>query len=57
MAGYGAPRSGDRMQRIQIGIIGTGWIGVSRSIGHKIGERIRLSPAVMEAAHDIDFIL
>src|SRR5437879_8953229 len=30
---------------------------VSRSIGNKIGERIRLSPAVMEATHDIDFIL
>ena len=30
---------------------------VSRSIGHKIGGRIRLSPAVMEATHDIDFIL
>ena len=30
---------------------------VSRSIGAKIGGRIRLSPAVMEATHDIDFIL
>jgi len=30
---------------------------VSRSIGNKIGERIRLSPAVMEATHDLDFIL
>lgn len=30
---------------------------VSRSIGHKIGGRVRLSPAVMEATHDIDFIL
>jgi scyllo-inositol 2-dehydrogenase (NAD+) len=30
---------------------------VSRSIGTKIGGRIRLSPAVMEATHDIDFIL
>lgn len=30
---------------------------VSRSIGDKIGGRIRLSPAVMEATHDIDFIL
>jgi scyllo-inositol 2-dehydrogenase (NAD+) len=30
---------------------------VSRSIGNKIGGRIRLSPAVMEATHDIDFIL
>jgi predicted dehydrogenase len=30
---------------------------VSRSIGSKIGGRIRLSPAVMEATHDIDFIL
>src|SRR3972149_1008734 len=30
---------------------------VSRSIGNKIGGRIRLSPSVMEATHDIDFIL
>jgi len=30
---------------------------VSRSIGHKIAGRVRLSPAVMEATHDIDFIL
>ena len=30
---------------------------VSRSIGNKIGGRIKLSPAVMEATHDIDFIL
>jgi predicted dehydrogenase len=30
---------------------------VSRSIGNKIGGRIRLSPAVMEATHDLDFIL
>jgi predicted dehydrogenase len=30
---------------------------VSRSIGNKIGGRVRLSPAVMEATHDIDFIL
>ena len=30
---------------------------VSRSIGNKIGGRIRLSPAVMEATHDIDFII
>jgi predicted dehydrogenase len=30
---------------------------VSRSIGHKIGGRVRLSPAVMEATHDLDFIL
>src|SRR3989338_2350885 len=30
---------------------------VSRSIGNKIGGRIRLSPAVMEATHDIDFLL
>src|SRR5262245_43992505 len=30
---------------------------VSRSIGTKIGGRIRLSPAVMEATHDIDFVL
>jgi predicted dehydrogenase len=30
---------------------------VSRSIGNKIGGRIRLSPAMMEATHDIDFVL
>jgi scyllo-inositol 2-dehydrogenase (NAD+) len=30
---------------------------ISRSLGNKIGGRIRLSPAVMEATHDIDFIL
>jgi len=30
---------------------------ISRSLGHKIGGRGRLSPAVMEATHDIDFIL
>ncbi len=30
---------------------------VSRSIGNKIGGRVHLSPAVMEATHDIDFIL
>jgi predicted dehydrogenase len=30
---------------------------VSRSIGNKIGGRIRLTPAVMEATHDLDFIL
>src|SRR5437870_9857916 len=30
---------------------------VSRSIGNKIGGRIRLSPAVMEATHDLDVIL
>jgi len=30
---------------------------VSRSIGNKIGGRIRLTPAVMEATHDIDFVL
>jgi scyllo-inositol 2-dehydrogenase (NAD+) len=30
---------------------------VSRSIGNKIGGRVRLSPAVMEATHDLDFIL
>src|SRR5436309_7145948 len=29
---------------------------VSRSIGNKIGGRIRLSPAVMEATHDLDLI-
>jgi len=30
---------------------------ISRSLGHKISGRGRLSPAVMEATHDIDFIL
>jgi predicted dehydrogenase len=30
---------------------------ISRSLGNKIGGRIRLSPAVMEATHDLDFIL
>ena len=30
---------------------------VSRSIGNKIGGRVHLSPAVMEATHDLDFIL
>ncbi len=30
---------------------------VSRSIGSKIGGRVKLSPAVMEATHDIDFVL
>ena len=30
---------------------------VSRSIGNKIGGRVHLSPAVMEATHDVDFIL
>jgi len=30
---------------------------VSRSIGNKIGTRARLTPAVMEATHDLDFLL
>lgn len=30
---------------------------ISRSLGNKIGGRIKLSPAAMEATHDIDFIL
>lgn len=30
---------------------------VSRSIGDKIGGRVRLSPAVMEGTHDLDFLL
>jgi len=30
---------------------------ISRSLGHKIGGRGRLSPAVMEATHDLDFLL
>jgi scyllo-inositol 2-dehydrogenase (NAD+) len=30
---------------------------ITRGLGNKIGGRIKLSPAVMEATHDIDFIL
>jgi len=30
---------------------------LSRSLGNKIGGRVHLSPAVMEATHDIDFVL
>jgi predicted dehydrogenase len=30
---------------------------ITRSLGAKIGDRIRLSPAAMEATHDIDFAL
>ena len=30
---------------------------ITRSLGDKIGGRIKLSPAVMEASHDIDFLL
>lgn len=30
---------------------------ISRSLGKKIGGRIKLSPAAMEATHDIDFVL
>jgi scyllo-inositol 2-dehydrogenase (NAD+) len=30
---------------------------ITRSLGNKIGGRIRLSPAAMEATHDIDFLL
>jgi len=30
---------------------------ITRSLGAKIGGRIRLSPAAMEATHDIDFVL
>lgn len=30
---------------------------ISRSLGAKIGNRIKLSPAAMEATHDIDFAL
>ena len=30
---------------------------ISRSLGNKIGGRIKLSPAAMEATHDLDFIL
>ncbi|HKW25066.1 MAG TPA: Gfo/Idh/MocA family oxidoreductase [Terriglobales bacterium] len=30
---------------------------ITRNLGHKIGGRIKLSPAAMEATHDIDFLL
>src|SRR5579875_1040218 len=30
---------------------------ITRNLGNKIGGRIRLSPAAMEATHDIDFVL
>lgn len=30
---------------------------ISRSLGGKIGSRIKLSPAAMEATHDLDFVL
>jgi predicted dehydrogenase len=30
---------------------------ISRSLGSKIGSRIKLSPAAMEATHDLDFVL
>ncbi|MGH9358468.1 MAG: Gfo/Idh/MocA family protein [Terriglobia bacterium] len=30
---------------------------ITRNLGKKIGGRIKLSPAVMEATHDIDFVL
>lgn len=30
---------------------------ITRNLGNKIGSRIKLSPAAMEATHDIDFIL
>ena len=30
---------------------------ITRNLGNKIGGRIKLSPAVMEATHDIDFVL
>src|SRR5271154_937041 len=30
---------------------------ITRNLGNKIGGRIKLSPAAMEATHDIDFIL
>ena len=30
---------------------------ITRGLGNKIGGRIKLSPAVMEATHDIDFLL
>src|SRR5262249_16214548 len=30
---------------------------LSRSLGEKIGRRVRLSPVVMESTHDLDFVL
>jgi predicted dehydrogenase len=30
---------------------------ITRSLGSKIGSRIKLSPAAMEATHDLDFVL
>ena len=30
---------------------------ITRNLGNKIGGRIKLSPAAMEATHDIDFVL
>jgi predicted dehydrogenase len=30
---------------------------ITRNLGNKIGSRIKLSPAAMEATHDIDFVL
>lgn len=30
---------------------------ITRSLGHKISSRIKLSPAAMEATHDLDFVL
>src|SRR5207247_9742267 len=29
---------------------------LSRSLGTKIGKRVRLSPVVMESTHDLDFV-
>jgi predicted dehydrogenase len=30
---------------------------ITRGLGHKIGKRVKLSPAAMEATHDLDFLL
>jgi predicted dehydrogenase len=30
---------------------------ITRGLGNKIGGRIKLSPAAMEATHDLDFVL
>ena len=30
---------------------------ITRGLGHKISRRVRLSPAAMEATHDLDFVL
>ena len=55
--GAGGPASGPKDGTLGTPVTALVNRNVSRSIGNKIGGRIRLSPAVMEATHDIDFIL